>query len=137
MLLSNNLESAAACVLIETLNKFPAIPNKNNAMANNVVVCAKPKEIRDNGYKMEAIITMRLLPCLAVKLPEIGIPTKDPIGRKNKMPPKAPSLKPNCILISGILLAQLAKQIPVKKKKPDKTMRLVRFEIREWVIAQR
>ena len=86
---------------------------------------------------MAAIVTIFLLPCFAVKLPEMGIPKNDPIGRKNNSPPNAPSLNPKCILISGILLAQLAKQIPVKKKKPDKTMRLVRFEIWEWVIAQR
>ena len=49
MLLSNNLESAAACVLTETLNKLPAIPNKNKPAANNVVVFAKPKAISDKG----------------------------------------------------------------------------------------
>ena len=76
---------------------------------------------------MEAIMTIILLPFLAVKLPEIGMPTKE-----NKMPPKAPSLKPNCILISGIRLAQLAKQIPVRKKKPDKTTRLA---VRDLVLA--
>ena len=86
---------------------------------------------------MEAIITMRLLPCLAVKLPEIGIPINEPIGRKNKIPPKAPSLKPNCILMSGIRLAQLAKQIPVRKKKPDKTTRRAVRDIVLAFMAQR
>ena len=86
---------------------------------------------------MEAIITITLLPCLAVKLPEMGIPTKEPIGRKNKMPPKAPSLKPNCILISGIRLAQLAKQIPVRKKKPDKTTRRAVRDLVLSFMAQR
>jgi hypothetical protein len=86
---------------------------------------------------MAAIETIFLLPYLAVKVPEIGIPKKEPIGRKNNSPPNAPSLKPNCILISGIRLAQLAKQMPVRKKKPDKTMRLVVGEIVLSVIRQR
>ena len=86
---------------------------------------------------MAAMETIFLLPYLAVNEPEIGIPIKDPIGRKNKSPPKAPSLNPNCILISGIRLAQLAKHIPVRKKKPDKTIRLVEGEIVLTVITQR
>ena len=65
---------------------------------------------------MAAIVTIFLLPCLAVKLPEMGIPKKEPMGKKNNSPPKAPSLKPNWDLISGIRLAQLEKQIPVRKK---------------------
>ena len=87
--------------------------------------------------RKRAIITITLLPCLAVKLPEMGMPTKEPIGRKNKMPPKAPSLKPNCILISGIRLAQLAKQIPVRKKKPDKTTRRAVRDLVLSFMAQR
>jgi len=59
-----------------------------------------------------------------VILPESGMPKKVPNGRNNKMPPNAPSLKPKCILISGIRLAQEAKQIPVKKKYPDNIIRL-------------
>jgi hypothetical protein len=74
---------------------------------------------------------------MEVKLPEIGMPKNEPTGKNNSIAPNSASFNPNCILISGILLAQLAKQIPVKKKKPDKTMRLVRFEIRVWVMAQR
>ena len=106
-------------------------------MANSVVVFAKPNAISDEGYNIDAIMIIFLLPCLAVKLPEIGIPRKEPIGRKNKMPPKAPSLKPNCILMSGIRLAQLAKQIPVKKKKPDKTTRRAVRDIVLAFMAQR
>lgn len=86
---------------------------------------------------MAAMDTIFLLPYLAVKVPETGMPKKEPMGRKNNRPPKAPSLKPNCIFISGIRLAQLAKQIPVRKKKPDKTMRLVLGEIVLSVIRQR
>ena len=82
-------------------------------------------------------MTIILLPFLAVKLPEIGIPTKEPIGRKNKMPPKAPSLKPNSILISGIRLAQLAKQMPVRKKNPDKTTRRAVRDLVLSFMAQR
>jgi len=81
--------------------------------------------------------TIFLLPCFAVKLPEIGIPKKDPIGKKNSKPPKAPSLNPKCILISGILLAQLEKQIPVRKKYPERIIRLVFREISGATIAQR
>jgi hypothetical protein len=83
------------------------------------------------------MVTIFLLPCFAVKLPEIGIPKKEPIGRKKSNPPKAPSLKPKCILISGIRLAQLEKQIPVKKKYPERIMRLVFNEISGATIAQR
>jgi hypothetical protein len=86
---------------------------------------------------MAAMDTIFLLPYLAVKVPEIGMPKKEPMGKKNNKPPKAPSLNPNCILISGIRLAQLAKQIPVRKKKPDKTIRLVVGEIVLRVITQR
>ena len=74
---------------------------------------------------------------MEVKLPEIGMPKNEPTGKNNSIAPNSASFKPNCILISGILLAQLAKQIPVKKKNPDNIIRLVRYEIREWVMAQR
>jgi hypothetical protein len=62
---------------------------------------------------------MVLLPYFAVKLPEIGMPKNEPMGKKNKKAPKAPSLNPKCVLMSGILLAQLEKQMPVKKKYPE------------------
>ena len=86
---------------------------------------------------MAASETINLLPYLAVTLPEMGIPKKDPMGRKNNKPPKAPSLNPNCIFISGIRLAQLAKQMPVRKKYPDRTIRLKLGEIVLALIAQR
>ena len=101
------------------------------------MVCANPKATKVKGYSREAIMIIFLLPFFAVKLPEIGMPTNEPIGRKNKIPPKAPSLKPNCILISGIRLAQLAKQIPVRKKKPDQTTRLAVRDIVLAFMAQR
>ena len=81
--------------------------------------------------------TIILLPCFAVKLPEMGMPKKEPIGRKNKRPPKAPSLKPKCNLMSGIRLAQLEKHIPVRKKYPERIIRLVFREISGAAIAQR
>ena len=115
-----SFDKAAACVFTETLNKFPAIPKINKAIAKKVVEFTKPNTKSERGYKMEARMIIFLLPNLAVILPEIGMPTKVPMGKKNKKPPKAPSLNPSCILISGIRLAQLAKQIPVKKKKQDK-----------------
>jgi hypothetical protein len=59
---------------------------------------------------------MILLPYLDVKLPEIGIPKNDPNGRNKSIPPNCASVKPRANLMSGILLAQLAKQMPVKKK---------------------
>jgi hypothetical protein len=65
---------------------------------------------------MDAILSILLLPCLAVKLPEMGIPKKEPRGRNKSIPPNCASVKPKANLMSGILLAQLAKQIPVKKK---------------------
>ena len=81
--------------------------------------------------------TIFLLPYLAVKVPETGIPKNEPIGKKNNSPPNAPSLSPSCILISGIRLAQLAKQMPVRKKYPDRTIRLKLGEIVLALIAQR
>ena len=45
MLLSNNLERFAACVLTDTLNKFPTIPNKNKQIASMVEVGAIPMQI--------------------------------------------------------------------------------------------
>jgi hypothetical protein len=65
------------------------------------------------------------------------MPKKEPIGRKKRSPPNAASLNPNCILISGIRLAQLAKQIPVRKKYPERIILLVFSEIGVPVMAQR
>jgi hypothetical protein len=59
------------------------------------------------------------------------------MGKKNNNPPKAPSLKPKCILISGIRLAQLEKQIPVRKKYPERMIRLVFNEISFAAMLQR
>ncbi len=89
------------------------------------------------GYKTAAMLTMVLLPYFAVKLPEIGMPKKEPIGKKNKNAPNAPSLNPKCVLMSGILLAQLAKQMPVKKKYPESIILLNCGVIPIGVIPQR
>ena len=74
---------------------------------------------------------------MEVILPEMGIPKKVPIGKNKSKAPNSASFNPNCILISGIRLAQLAKQIPVKKKKPDNAIRLTLLEIGDWVMVQR
>lgn len=96
-----------------------------------------PIETIERGYNTAAILSILLLPYMDVKLPEIGMPKNEPTGKNNSIAPNSASFNPNCILMSGILLAQLAKQIPVKKKKPDKTIRLVLLEIGDGVIAQR
>jgi hypothetical protein len=54
-----------------------------------------------------------LLPYLDVKLPDIGIPINEPNGKNKSIPPNCASVKPRANLMSGILLAQLAKQMPV------------------------
>jgi len=48
--------------------------------------------------------------------PEIGSPINEPIGKANKMVPKAASLKSNVDLIVGILDAQVEKLRPDIKK---------------------
>ena len=108
------------------MNKLPIIPNTNKAIAKcqTKVPAAHPILTSANGYKIDAIFSILLLPCLVVKLPEMGIPINDPNGRNKSMPPNCASDNPNDNLISGILLAQLAKQMPVKKKYPDKIARL-------------
>jgi hypothetical protein len=78
-----------------------------------LVSAAQPILTKDKGYKIDAILSIKLLPCLAVKLPDIGIPKKEPNGKNKSMPPNCASVKPRANLISGILLAQLAKQMPV------------------------
>ena len=91
------------------------MPKTNNASpkCQTFVLAAHPIFTNDKGYNMEAILSILLLPCLAVKLPDKGMPKKDPNGRNKSIPPNCASVNPNAILISGIRLAQLAKQIPV------------------------
>jgi dipeptide/tripeptide permease len=66
-----------------------------------------------------------LLPKRETNHPEMGKLVIDPTGNANSNPPSAASLKPNCCLILGILLAQLAKQIPAMKKKLAMAIRWV------------
>jgi hypothetical protein len=80
---------------------------------DHIGICSPSNINKANGYSAEAILSMILLPYLDVKLPEIGIPKNEPNGRNKSIPPNCASVKPRANLMSGILLAQLAKQIPV------------------------
>jgi hypothetical protein len=60
--------------------------------------------------------------------PESVIPQACPTGIINKMVPHAASPKPIVILISGIRLAQLEKQIPVQKYRQKIAKRILPFD---------
>jgi hypothetical protein len=115
ILFSNNFANSTACVFTDTLNKFPIMPKIKSASPkwNTVVFAAHPMFTKHNGYSIDAILSILLLPYLEVKLPEIGIPINEPNGRNNSIPPNCASVNPRANLMSGILLAQLAKQMPV------------------------
>jgi len=68
--------------------------------------------------------------------PETGKLSINPQGRASSTAPNPASLNPNCNLISGIRLAQLAKQIPAIKKKTATDI-LFTFRVRLACMLQR
>jgi len=69
-----------------------------------------------------------LLPNLVTARPLKGIVTNCPIGNANKIFARPASLKCNVVLISGMRLAQLAKQRPWQKKNTETAMRICSLE---------
>jgi hypothetical protein len=67
-------------------------------------------------YPISATLNTFLLPNRAAILPLNGIIVICPNGSINSKDPSIPSDNSRCALISGILLAQLPKQIPMIKK---------------------
>jgi hypothetical protein len=67
---------------------------------------------------------MRRLPALEMSNPEIVMPQICPMGIIKRMVPHAASPNPNAILMSGIRLAQLEKQIPVQKYRQNIARRM-------------
>jgi hypothetical protein len=67
-------------------------------------------------YPINAIRKTCLLPNLAAILPLKGIMVICPNGNISNKEPSIPSDNDKCSLISGILLAQLPKQMPMIKK---------------------
>jgi len=61
--------------------------------------------------------------------PEIGNPSKEPMGKASKAEPSSASLKLKVLLIVGILEAQVAKVKPEIKKKRLKKIRCLFFVI--------
>jgi len=90
---------------------------ENPISANAKVFSAKP------------MIRGTLLLYLDTNQPDIGNPSKEPIGMASKMEPSSASLKSNAILIVGMRDAQVEKLKPERKKNKLRKIRWVLLEI--------
>lgn len=82
-----------------------------------------------------AILSTYLLPNRVTALPLKGIVNNCPIGNASKILPKPASLKCSDVFISGMRLAQLAKDNPWQKKKTDTAIRTCAL-VKEVVIDE-
>ena len=81
-----------------------------------------------------ATLNTYLLPNLVTSLPLKGIVINCPTGNASKILPSPASLKCNDVLISGILLAQFAKDNPWQKKKTDTAIRTCSLFIGDIIV---
>lgn len=106
-----------ACVLMEMLTRLPPTPNRNNETTRCHVIVAKPMDTMARTYKILAASATFLLPRRVTNHPANGRPAIEPAGSANNTLPRPASLSPSVALMSGMRLAQEAKQRPWVKKK--------------------
>ena len=76
---------------------------------------ANAKLVISMAYKINANFEMFLLPNFATNLPDNGMVKSWPSGKANKMVPNWPSFRFRDDFMSGMRLAQVAKQRPEQK----------------------
>ena len=103
--------------------------NSNTAITSVTTLWEKPMSARAKVFSAKPIISGTLLLYLETNQPEMGSPSKDPIGMASNMEPSSASLKSKAIFIVGIRDAHVEKLKPERKKNKLRKIRWVFLEI--------
>jgi hypothetical protein len=118
-----------ACVFTAILKILVVKENRRTATTNAGTLWVYPIRASDRVFKAYPTVRGTRLLYLETSQPEIGSPSKEPMGMARRILPSSASLNSKAVFIVGILDAQVEKLKPDRKKAKLRNTRCLVLEI--------